>query len=132
MPPNPYPAALPAARMAARVAHRPAPLPALGTAFGLALALALAPATSHAAPDMQAMAEKSGCFSCHGMQNKVIGPGFAEVAAKYKGDGEAAARLARKIQEGGKGNWGRIPMPPHPGLKEAEARQLADWVLGAG
>jgi len=105
------------------------PIAALLPAIAL---LCLAATSAHAAPDMQALADKSGCFSCHGMQNKVIGPGFAEVAAKYKGDGEAAARLARKIQEGGKGNWGRIPMPPHPNLKEAEARQLADWVLGAG
>lgn len=98
-----------------------------------AIAVLCAVATpAGATPDMQALAEKSGCFSCHSMQNKLVGPGFAEVAAKYKGDSEAPAKLARKIREGGKGSWGRIPMPPHSNLKEAEAQQLANWVLGAG
>ncbi|KWR90782.1 c-type cytochrome [Cupriavidus sp. IDO] len=89
-------------------------------------------ARAGAAPDMQALADKSGCFSCHGMQAKVVGPGFAEVAAKYKGDAEAAGRLATKIREGGKGVWGRIPMPPHGNLGEDDARKLAEWVLSLG
>lgn len=89
-------------------------------------------AGAHAAPDMQALAEKSGCFSCHSVQNKVVGPAFVDVAAKYKGDAEAPTRLAQKVRAGGKGVWGRIPMPPHPELKEDEARQLVAWVLSAG
>ncbi|AGW90740.1 MULTISPECIES: c-type cytochrome [Cupriavidus] len=84
------------------------------------------------AADMQALADKNGCFSCHGMQSKLVGPGFAEVAAKYKGDGQAAERLARKIREGGKGVWGRIPMPPHGSLGEDDAKKLAEWVLKVG
>ncbi len=90
---------------------------------------AIGAASAHAAPDMQALAEKSGCFSCHSMQTKVVGPAFVEVAAKYKGDADAPARLAQKVREGGKGVWGRIPMPPHPNLKEDEAKQLVAWVL---
>ncbi len=97
-----------------------------------ALAMVLCGASAQAAPDMQALADKSGCFSCHGMNAKVVGPGFAEVAGKYKGDAEAPARLARKIREGGKGAWGRIPMPPHENLGEADARKLAEWVLSTG
>ncbi|SPC17508.1 c-type cytochrome [Cupriavidus taiwanensis] len=84
------------------------------------------------AAEMQALADKSGCFSCHGMQSKLVGPGFAEVAARYKGDSQAAASLAKKIREGGKGAWGRIPMPPHGNLGEDDARKLAEWVLGGG
>ncbi|WP_296227831.1 c-type cytochrome [Ralstonia sp. UBA689] len=94
------------------------------TAFGVA--------SAHAAPDMQAMAEKNGCFSCHSVQNKIVGPAFVDVAAKYKGDTEAPARLANKVREGGKGVWGRIPMPPHPNLREDEATQLVRWVLSTG
>ncbi|MCT9123016.1 c-type cytochrome [Cupriavidus gilardii] len=107
--------------------RRIAPPGAAALAMGLVLA-----GSAHAAPDIKALADKNGCFSCHGMQGKLIGPGFAEVAAKYKADGEAAGKLARKIQEGGKGVWGRIPMPPHPSLKDEEAKQLAAWVLEAG
>ncbi len=107
--------------------RRIAPRGAVALAFGLTLA-----ASAQAAPDIRALADKNGCFSCHGMQGKLVGPGFAEVAARYKGDSEATGKLARKIQEGGKGVWGRIPMPPHPSLKDEEARQLAAWVLEAG
>jgi cytochrome c len=82
--------------------------------------------------DMQAVADKNGCFACHGMQAKVIGPGFAEVAAKYKGDSQAADRLGKKIREGGKGVWGPVPMPAHGNLGEADARKLAEWVLSIG
>ncbi|KJK23822.1 cytochrome C [Burkholderiaceae bacterium 16] len=96
------------------------------------LAMVLCAARVEAAPDMQALADKSGCFSCHSMNAKVVGPGFAEVAAKYKGDGEAPERLAKKIREGGKGVWGRIPMPSHESISEADARRLAEWVLSIG
>ncbi|WP_029049317.1 c-type cytochrome [Cupriavidus sp. amp6] len=84
------------------------------------------------AADMQAVADKNGCFACHGMQSKLVGPGFAEVAAKFKGDSQAAGRLAKKIREGGKGAWGPVPMPAHGNLGEADAKQLAEWVLSAG
>ncbi len=73
------------------------------------------------AADTQSLADKNGCFACHGMQAKVIGPGFAEVAAKYKGDSQAAERLGKKIREGGKGVWGPVPMPAHGNLGEADA-----------
>ncbi|WP_316154058.1 c-type cytochrome [Cupriavidus sp. BIC8F] len=101
--------------------------------MALAAASALLPGAALAgtAADMQALADKSGCFSCHGMQSKLVGPGFAEVAARYKGDSQAAERLAKKIREGGKGAWGRIPMPPHGSLGEDDAKKLAEWVLSA-
>lgn len=102
------------------------------TATVAMVAMVLCAARVEAAPDMQALADKSGCFSCHSMKTKVVGPGFAEVAGKYKGDGEAPERLAKKIREGGKGVWGRIPMPPHDNLSEADARKLAEWVLSIG
>ncbi|CAJ0695514.1 hypothetical protein R11007_02228 [Ralstonia holmesii] len=93
---------------------------------------AIGAAPAHAAPDMQALADKSGCFSCHSMHAKIVGPAFADVAAKYKGDADAPTRLAQKVREGGKGTWGRIPMPAHPDLKEDEAKQLVAWVLSSG
>ncbi|SOY62706.1 putative cytochrome C precurseur; similar to cytochrome c-551 from Pseudomonas aeruginosa [Cupriavidus taiwanensis] len=104
------------------------------TWMALAAAGALLPGAALAATaaEMQALADKSGCFSCHGMQSKLVGPGFAEVAARYKGDSQAAASLAKKIREGGKGAWGRIPMPPHGNLGEDDAKKLAEWVLGVG
>ena len=83
-----------------------------------------------AQPDAsQALAQKSDCMACHGMVQKQIGPGFAQIAARYRGDADAPARLAGKIRNGSVGVWGRVIMPRHPQLTEAEALALARWVL---
>lgn len=80
-------------------------------------------------PQAQTLARQKGCMTCHGVTNKIIGPGFNDVAAKYKGKGSAAIALAAKIRSGSSGAWGAIPMPPQPDLKEQEARLLAEWIL---
>ena len=77
----------------------------------------------------QALAQKSDCMSCHGMVHAQIGPGFAQIAARYRGDADAPARLAGKIRNGSVGAWGRVIMPRHPQLTEADALALARWVL---
>jgi cytochrome c len=76
------------------------------------------------------LAQAKNCLACHSVDNKVVGPGFKEVAAKYAGNKAAAATLATKIIAGGSGVWGAIPMPANPQVKEAEAKQLAAWILG--
>ncbi|HSV80860.1 MAG TPA: c-type cytochrome [Ramlibacter sp.] len=75
------------------------------------------------------LAKASGCTSCHATAEKIVGPAFKDVAARYKGDKDAAAALAQSIQNGSKGKWGRIPMPPNGGLSAAELKTLATWVL---
>ena len=75
-----------------------------------------------------ALAEKSGCLACHGVNQKIVGPGFNEVAAKYKGQ-DMAGKLAAKIKSGGVGVWGAIPMPPQADLKDTDAQALAKWIL---
>jgi len=77
----------------------------------------------------QDLTRKNGCMSCHGMVHKQIGPGFAQVAERYRNDAEAPARLATKIRHGGVGGWGRIVMPPQSLVTEADAQVLASWVL---
>ena len=74
-----------------------------------ALVLAL-PAV--AAPPEEAM-NKAGCMACHAKDKKLVGPSFKDIAAKYKGDKAAPAKLAEKVRKGGAGVWGPIPMPPH-------------------
>ena len=71
----------------------------------------------------------NGCTACHAVDRKVLGPAFRDVAKKYAGDTGAAARLAAKIKAGGQGNWGNVPMPPHPALSEQDLQTLAGWVL---
>ena len=78
----------------------------------------------------RAMAEKSGCLGCHGINAKVIGPGLQDIAAKYRGDGQAQARLVDKVKSGGQGVWGQVPMPANPQVKEDDIRALVKWILG--
>ncbi len=75
-----------------------------------------------------ALAEKSGCLACHGVNNKIVGPGFNEVAEKYKGQ-DVTAKLVKKIRNGGDGVWGQIPMPPQTNLKDEEIQSLVQWIL---
>jgi cytochrome c len=63
------------------------------------------------------------------MDKKVIGPSYQDVAAKYKGDAGAEAKLVAKIKNGGAGVWGQIPMPPNPNVPEADIKTLVKWVL---
>ncbi len=76
------------------------------------------------------LAQKKNCMACHAVDTKLVGPAFKDVAAKYASDKEAAGKLATKIQKGGVGAWGQIPMPANPQVTDAEAKQLATWVLG--
>ena len=72
--------------------------------------------------------ENKNCLACHSVKEKIVGPAFKDVAAKYAGQAAASAMLAEKIQKGGSGTWGQIPMPPNDETP-AEAKILADWVL---
>ena len=97
--------------------------------FALAVAAGIAVASSPAmAADAKALAQAKGCLVCHSADKKVIGPAYKDVAAKYKGDAGAAAKLALKVQKGGSGVWGTMPMPPNNVTPE-EAKTLVTWVL---
>lgn len=90
-----------------------------------------APAKAAAAPAVgKALAEKTGCLACHGIANRLVGPGLAEVASRYAKTSGAEARLLKIIRDGGAGAWGQIPMPPQPQLKEEDAASLVKWILG--
>ena len=75
----------------------------------------------------EALAKAKGCLSCHSVAQKMIGPSYKDVAAKYAGKGAEAA-LAEKVIKGGKGTWGEIPMPPN-NVTADEAKTLVAWVL---
>lgn len=75
------------------------------------------------------LAKSKNCFACHAQDKSIMGPAFKDVAAKYAGDKEATAFLAQKIQKGGDGVWGTIPMPPNTQVNDAQAKKLAAWVL---
>lgn len=84
--------------------------------------------TSQQVPADEALAKSKNCLACHSVANKIVGPAFKDIAAKYKGDGAALATLASKVKQGGGGVWGAIPMPPNA-VSEAEAETLVKWIL---
>ena len=98
--------------------------PTLPVLIAAATALLASPAWADAQ-----LANKKNCLACHQVDKKLVGPAYKDVATKYAGDKEAADKLAQKIMKGGSGVWGPVPMPANPQVSEAEAKQLAAWVL---
>lgn len=77
----------------------------------------------------QALAQKSGCLACHGVDKKVLGPSFKDVAAKYKGQA-VEAKLVEKVKKGGSGVWGPMPMPANsPQVKDDDIKAIVKWIL---
>ena len=77
----------------------------------------------------EALAKKSGCMNCHAIDKKMVGPGFKDVAAKYKGDKGAEAALSEKVKKGSSGVWGMIPMPANAAVSDGDVKTLVKWVL---
>jgi cytochrome c len=77
----------------------------------------------------EALAKTSGCFACHAVDKKLIGPSYKEIADKYRSDKGAPAKLAQKVKDGGKGVWGDIPMPPNGHVKDPDIKTLVDWIV---
>lgn len=75
------------------------------------------------------LAKSKNCMACHAVNNKVVGPGYKEVAVKYAGQADAEDKLTQKVLKGGSGAWGAIPMPANNQVSEAEARTLVKWIL---
>jgi len=96
------------------------------TAAAVAGLLASGAAFADAGADL---AKAKNCLACHAVDKKVVGPAYKDVAAKYKADKGAEAKLIDKVKKGGSGVWGNVPMPPNPQVNDAEAKQLVQWVL---
>jgi cytochrome c len=71
----------------------------------------------------------SDCTGCHQVERKLIGPSYADVAAKYENTEENVAMLAQKVIAGGVGVWGEIPMSAHLGLSEEDAKDMVRYIL---
>jgi len=83
-------------------------------------------------PDYQkglALVAGSDCLTCHKTSEKNIGPAYKDVAAKYENTEENVKMLAAKVIKGGSGNWGAIPMTPHPQLKQEDVEQMIKYIL---
>jgi cytochrome c len=95
----------------------------------LIAAVALGVAAAPAAYADEALAKKHNCTACHQIDKKSVGPAYKDVAAKYKGQADAQAKLAAKVKKGGQGVWGQIPMPPNAAVPDADIDKLVKWVL---
>jgi cytochrome c len=85
-------------------------------------------ASTQAGPSGKELVNQSGCLACHGLTNRIVGPGFNEIAGKYQGQDGIAAKLAAKVKNGGSGAWGGVPMPPQPQLKDEDIATMVRWI----
>ena len=69
----------------------------------------------------EALAKSSGCLNCHAVDTKKAGPSFKDIAVKYKGKADAAAKLETSLASG-KG---------HPAVKASadDVKSLVKWIL---
>ena len=95
-------------------------------AFVLGLAGALAGVPAQASEEL---AKKHACFACHAVDKKLVGPSYKEVAAKYRADKGADAKLFDKVKKGGTGVWGQVPMPPNGTVPDADIKTLVKWIM---
>ncbi|WP_297476429.1 c-type cytochrome [Ferrovum sp.] len=97
----------------------------------LTLGLLLETVAAHADNGLE-LAKKSGCLTCHSVDTPKVGPSYKAVAAKYRGQPGADAKLIAKVTRGGGGVWGMMPMPAKGGnanLSDEDIKKLVKWVL---
>jgi len=81
-------------------------------------------------PPGKRMAKEFNCTACHQEDTKLVGPSFVQVAERYATEADTArGKLVQKVKSGGKGNWGEIPMPPHPQYAEEDLGEVVDYIL---
>ena len=80
-------------------------------------------------PNKKALENMNGCYACHSVKVKIIGPSFIEISKKYKNQSVSRNDLVKKIRDGGSGNWGSIPMIAHPNISEEDLSFMVDWIL---
>lgn len=93
------------------------------------VAMAAVAAFSFSAKASEELAKKHACFACHTLDKKMVGPSYKDVAAKYRNDKAAPAKLAEKVKNGSQGAWGNVPMPPNTTVPDADVNALVKWIL---
>jgi cytochrome c len=79
--------------------------------------------------DPVSLSKKYACIACHGINNKIVGPSFVDVAARYKGNAAADKLLVERIRNGSAGNWSNTPMPAQTAPSDIELSSLVNWIL---
>lgn len=74
--------------------------------------------------------EMSTCPTCHLIEDKIVGPSYQDVAERYAEENDTTITyLAGKVIQGGKGNWGEVPMTPNPQVSQEEAESMVEFIL---
>lgn len=76
-----------------------------------------------------AKAKEAGCTACHMVERKIVGPSYADVAAKYENTAENVELLTSRVINGNVGEWGEVPMPAHPHLDNEDVETIVKYVL---
>jgi len=88
------------------------------------------PAAALAAGDAEALFRQNNCGACHAAATKSVGPSLADIAAKYKGDKGAQAKLETKVRNGGAGSFGAMPMPATAkSASDGDIKTMVAWIL---
>jgi cytochrome c len=77
----------------------------------------------------ETLVKASDCSSCHAQDRLVVGPSYSDIADRYRGQSGIAEKLAAKVKQGGSGNWGAVPMSPHPDLTDLQLKEMMEWIL---
>jgi cytochrome c len=81
--------------------------------------------------EMQELATRHTCMTCHKVDAKVVGPAYRDVAARYANDPDAEQKLIAQMENGGAGKWGAVPMLPFKGkVPPEDMKKLTQWILG--
>ncbi len=79
--------------------------------------------------DPKKLFTQNNCAACHAAASAMVGPSIQQVAEKYKDQPEIWAELQTKVKQGGVGNWGSIPMPPHPQVSDEDITVMIEWMM---
>lgn len=92
-------------------------------------ATAANPSSNSSTSNGSQLIASSDCLSCHKEKEKLVGPAYADVAKKYENTQANISMLAEKVIKGGAGNWGDIPMTPHPAISQTDAEEMVKYIL---
>lgn len=86
-------------------------------------------ATDAEIADGKDLISKSGCLACHKLDDKLVGPPYTAIAAKYPHNQSSVNTLTDKVISGGSGVWGPVPMAPHPTISKDDANKMIKYIL---
>ncbi len=75
------------------------------------------------------LVKANDCSSCHALDRVVVGPSYGDIANRYRGQAGMVDKLTAKVKQGGSGNWGAVPMSPHPDLTDLQLKEMVEWIL---